>query len=245
MTTDPSSDGSFFSELRRRRVIRTCLLYVVFCWGTLQVIDIVAAPLGYDDNQSSRYLLYFATAGFPVIFALAWFLKLTPRGIEVKPSFVDRRILKNIPPIHERRHSRVSTYFHKGEEHRHFNWIVAAETGPLTGLSFGIEEPLIFGRSLDCDIAIVSPHVSCQHARLDFDDKRLFIEDLGSAKGTLINGKPALGRQALHDQDELRFHEIVFRVTESFARPDSELRSIRKTTGVDVSKDFDKHEQDQ
>ncbi|MFK8048523.1 MAG: FHA domain-containing protein [Halioglobus sp.] len=244
MTTGPSFAGSFFDELRRRKVIRTCLLYVVFCWGTLQVVDILVPPLGYDGKQISHYLLYFATAGFPVILALAWFLKLTPRGFEVKRSFVDRRILKNIPPIHERRHSRVSTYFHKGEEHRHFNWIVSAETGPLTGLSFGVEEPLIFGRSLDCDIAIVSPHVSCQHARLDFDDDRLFIEDLGSANGTMVNGKPALGRQALHDQDELRFHEIVFRVTESFPRSDRELQSISKTTSIDVSKNFDKHDKD-
>lgn len=239
MTEDLSSNGSFFSELRRRKVIRTCLLYVVLCWGALQVADILVPALGYDGDQVSLYLLYIATAGFPLTFALAWFFQFTPRGIEITSSFVDRRILTNLPPINERRHSRVSTYFHKGEEHRHFDWIVSAETGPLSGLSFGVEEPLVFGRSLDCDIAIVTPHVSRQHARLDLENDQLFIEDLGSSNGTIINGKPAVGRQALSHEDELRFHDIVFRVTESFSRPNREIQSMNKTTFIDISNDLD------
>lgn len=238
MKEDLSSNGSFFSELKRRKVIRTCLLYLILCWGALQVADILVPALGHDPDKISLLLLYLASAGFPITFALAWFFQFTSRGIEITSSFVDRRMLTNLPPLNERRHSRVSTYFHKGEEHRHFDWIVSAETGPLSGLSFGVEGPLVFGRSLDCDIAIVTPHVSRQHARLDLEDDQLFIEDLGSSNGTMINGKPAAGRQALSHEDELRFHDIVFRVTESFSRPNREIQSMNKTTFIDVATDL-------
>lgn len=222
MKGDPGSISSFVSELKRRKVVRTSLIYVMVCWGALLLVSLSMPASDLGANQVSQYFLYAATAGFPAIIILAWFFKLTTRGIETESSFVDRRKLKNLSPINERRQSRMSTYFHKGEKHRHFNWIVSAETGPLSGLSFGVEEPLLFGRSLDCDIAIVTPHVSLQHARLDFENKQLFIEDLGSLNGTMINGKPAAGRQALRHQDELKFHDIVFRVTEGFARPKME-----------------------
>ena len=73
--------NSFFRELRRRKVTRTCVLYFVLCWGVLQVGDIVYPALGLDPDQASLIFLYLAIAGFPVTFAVAWFLQITPQGI--------------------------------------------------------------------------------------------------------------------------------------------------------------------
>jgi pSer/pThr/pTyr-binding forkhead associated (FHA) protein len=140
--------------------------------------------------------------------------------------------LSNLPPINERRHSGVSDYFRKGGEHQQFNWILSAETGPLSGLSFGVDRPLVVGRALDCDIAMVSPHVSRQHARLDLENDQLYVEDLGSSNGTMVNGKPVTTRQELYHEDEVRFHDIIFRVTESFVLPRSELQSLNQTTFI-------------
>jgi hypothetical protein len=233
------STGSFFSELRRRRVIRTCLLYIVLCWGGLQVADIVVPALGFDGDTASRYFLYAAVLGFPVTFALAWFFQITTQGIVRTETFVERRVLNNIPPINDRRRSGVSTYFRKGEGLPEYHWIISAETGPLSGLSFGVAKTLILGRALECDLAIVTPHVSRQHAQLDLEDDQLYVEDLGSSNGTMVNGRRAVGRQALHHEDELRFHDIIFRVTESFSRPHSEKKAMDQTTFIHAAQTDD------
>ena len=58
------------------------------------------------------------------------------------------------------------------------------------------------------------------------------IEDLDSSNGTMVNGKPVKEPQALHHEDELRFHDIIFRVTESFARGKDEMQSMNHTTFI-------------
>ncbi|MFK7828583.1 MAG: FHA domain-containing protein [Congregibacter sp.] len=232
---DSTYNGSFFSELRRRQVIRTCLLYVLLCWGVVQVAEILAPPLDFDSDVAIRVILVGSFVGFPIVALLAWFFKITGRGIERTNDFVERRILNNVPPINDRRHDGVGAYFAKGKEPPQFDWVLSVETGPLSGLSFGVADTLILGRALDCDLAIVTPHVSRQHARLSIEDTQLKVEDLGSSNGTIVNGKQIQALQALHHEDEIRLHDIVFRVTESFTRPNSERQSMNETTFINKS----------
>jgi hypothetical protein len=217
MDQDARSSNSFFSELKRRRVIMTCLLYVVLCWGVLLAGDILFPALGLDTDTAARIVLYLAVAGFPVTFALAWYLQITPGGIIRTRSFVERRVLSNLAPISDRRQPRDSTSSRKGEVPKSYQWILSAETGPLAGLSFGVSQSLVLGRALDCDIAVPSPHVSRNHARLELEGGKLIIEDLGSSNGTVVNGKSVSDSCELHHEDEVRFHDIVFRVTQSLS----------------------------
>ena len=233
MDDQRKSSGSFFSELRRRKVIRTCLLYILVCWGALQVFDIVAPALGYDADLVSRYFLYASVLGFPITFALAWFFQFTSSGIVLTQSFVERRVLDNVAPINDRRRSGVTNFLRKGEEAGD-QWMIAAETGPLSGLSYAIHGSLMLGRSLDCDLAIVTPHVSRQHAKLEMEHDHLYIEDLGSSNGTVVNGKKISGRQELRHDDELRFHDIIFRVIENRSRPRSEKQASDQTTFIET-----------
>lgn len=226
--------GSLLRELKRRKVTRTCLLYILLCWGGLQVGEIVLPALGIDGDYGNRILLAVAIIAFPVVIAFAWYFQFTSKGIVRTTNFVERRVLSNILPINDQRQHKVSTYFRKEEESRSYNWIISAETGPLSGLSFGVEGPVVLGRSLDCDLAIVSPHVSRHHARLDLEDEQLFVEDLGSSNGTVVNGKPIEGRQPLRHEDEVRFHDIVFRVTESYSRPRQEMEAMNQTTFIEI-----------
>ena len=237
MEEETRTSGSFLSELKRRQVISTCVWYVLLVWGVLQVGDILFPAIGLDGDATSRILLYVGIAGFPVTFALAWFFQFTTHGIVRTQSFVERRVLSNVPPINERRRAGMSAYFRKDQEAEHFQWIIAAETGPLSGLSFGINRSLVVGRALDCDLAIVSPQVSRQHARLDLEDDQLYVEDLGSANGTIINGKRVDGRQPLHHDDELRFHDAIFRVTEKLSRVNSERQFMSQTTYIETPAD--------
>ena len=49
---------------------------------------------------------------------------------------------------------------------------------------------LVIGREDTCDLHFADGQVSRQHARIIFDGGEYWIEDLGSANGTIINGTP-------------------------------------------------------
>jgi pSer/pThr/pTyr-binding forkhead associated (FHA) protein len=149
-------------------------------------------------------------------------------------------VLDNIAPVTDKRRHGVSTFLRKGEEGNEVHWVVSAETGPLSGLSYAIQEPILLGRALECDLAVVSPHISRQHAKLEVIDGHLHIEDLGSSNGTMINGKRASGQHQLRHDDELRFHDIIFRVTENLSRPHSERQASDQTTFIQAA-ELEKH----
>lgn len=131
-------------------------------------------------------------------------------------SFVERRVLRNMSPINDQRHTDASNPSEEKTK-ADYDWVISAETGPLTGLSYGVSGPVVVGRSLDCDIAVVSEHMSPRHACLDLKDGQLMVEDLGSSNGTVVNGKAVHGSCPLHHEDEVRFHDVIFRVTRTNA----------------------------
>ena len=59
------------------------------------------------------------------------------------------------------------------------------------------------------------------------------MEDLGSSNGTLVNDQRLVGRRLLQHDDELRFHDIIFRIRENFSRPRREIASMNKTTFIE------------
>ena len=204
---------------------------MVLCWGALQVADIIFPALEMGDSSAFRLFLLAALGGFPVIIALAWFYKLSPEGIVRTTSFVERRVVENVRPINDRRQPTMTNYFRKDdEETEDFSWIISAETGPLTGLSYRVAGPMVLGRAPDCDLVIVNPEISRHHARLDLEDDDLYIEDMGSSNGSVVNGKMVVGRHPLRHKDEMRFHDIVFRVTESGSRAGKQASAMHETT---------------
>ncbi len=234
MVKSDKSAGSFLSELKRRRVFRTSVLYIGVCWLVIQMAEILLNPLGWDWDANSKTLLMIAVTGFPVVLTLSWFVQVSSKGIVRTPAFVERRVLNNISPINERRHGGMTQYFSKTEEHPDYDWILSAETGSLAGMSFGVAGTLVLGRALDCDVALVSQHVSRHHARLSLDGPQLMIEDLGSSNGTIVNGKPTQGLHSLCHDDELRFHDIIFRVTQSYSSHRSESEAMNQTRVIDA-----------
>jgi ABC-2 type transport system ATP-binding protein len=67
-------------------------------------------------------------------------------------------------------------------------------SGPLSGRSFGVSDPIVLGR--EGDVVVDDPEVSRRHARIRVVDGSLVIEDLGSLNGTWVNnariGAPTL-----------------------------------------------------
>lgn len=208
------SGGSFLRELKRRRILRVGAWYLGICAIALLLAVVLSPVVGFDLGQVSQVLLVAALLGLPAVLLLAWYFQLTPRGIARTTSFVERRVLRNMAPINDQRHAGETGALQQSAAEGAYRWVICAETGPLTGLRFGIDRPVELGRSLDCDIAIVSPHVSPRHARLELRDGDLVVEDLGSDKGTVVNGRRVAGRCVLRHEDELRLHDVVFRVAE-------------------------------
>ncbi|MBC8117057.1 MAG: FHA domain-containing protein, partial [Candidatus Saccharimonas sp.] len=53
----------------------------------------------------------------------------------------------------------------------------------------------LIGRSTECNLKIASSQVSRAHCRITLGEDTVYVEDLGSANGTLINGKPLVPHQ--------------------------------------------------
>ena len=72
---------SFFSELKRRNVMRVAVLYGVASWVLLQVGDLLFGALGVP-AWGIRLLLGLLLLGFPLALIFAWVYELTPEGLK-------------------------------------------------------------------------------------------------------------------------------------------------------------------
>ncbi len=91
------------------------------------------------------------------------------------------------------------------------------KSGTMAGQSIPVEPGLTsIGRSEDNDIVLDDAAVSRRHAQIAFDDGQFFMEDTGSAMGTLVEGVQAT-RTLLASGATLTLGdtEIVFMETES------------------------------
>ncbi|MGH9044676.1 MAG: FhaA domain-containing protein [Acidimicrobiales bacterium] len=52
------------------------------------------------------------------------------------------------------------------------------------------DEPLVIGRTPDCDVVLSDPNVSRRHAEIIRVNDAFFLRDLGSTNGTKLNGGP-------------------------------------------------------
>jgi hypothetical protein len=88
-------------------------------------------------------------------------------------------------------------------------WFLVADSGPEKGQQIPVHSRTEIGRALDCDISILEPALSRKHAEIEPDGDDLFLQDLGSANGTHVNGEK-VDRVKLKDGDVLQFHKIRF-----------------------------------
>ena len=106
---DHQGAPSFFSELKRRNVLRVGAFYAVGAWLLVQVATQVLPIFGVS-ALAQRIMVLIVMAGFPLVLALSWIYEITPRGI-VKTD--------DVAP-HE------SVTHHTG---RKLNWIISAALG--------------------------------------------------------------------------------------------------------------------
>ena len=76
-----SGMGRFWSELRRRRVVRSVGVYVAAAFVVLQLGEIILPAFNMPD-WALQSLVVLAVLGLPVVLAVAWVYDLTPGGFE-------------------------------------------------------------------------------------------------------------------------------------------------------------------
>jgi len=73
--------SGFFEELKRRKVYRVAIAYIVASWalaqGIAQVLPVFDIP-----NSRIRVVILLLLIGFPIALVLAWIFDITPTGIE-------------------------------------------------------------------------------------------------------------------------------------------------------------------
>ena len=77
--------SGFFEELKRRKVYRVAIAYVIASWalaqGLAQVLPVFDIP-----NSIIRVVIALLLIGFPVVLVLAWVFDVTPQGIRATPA---------------------------------------------------------------------------------------------------------------------------------------------------------------
>ncbi len=114
-------------------------------------------------------------------------------------------------------------------------WVLAEQD---TERIHDIADDFLIGRHPECGLQLDSEHVSRRHARIVQVAGGVWIQDLGSANGTQLNGRTIRGGCRLLHGDEVRFDELAFRVRGigedlTVMRPfrDEDLRPIRVLDG--------------
>src|SRR5438132_3336478 len=77
--------SGFFEELKRRKVYRVAIAYIVAGWALAQGLAQVL-PVFDISNSVIRVVIALLLIGFPVALVLAWVFDMTPQGIKTTPS---------------------------------------------------------------------------------------------------------------------------------------------------------------
>ena len=81
--------SGFFEELKRRKVFRVAIAYIVASWALAQGLAQVL-PVFDISNSVIRVVIVLLLIGFPVALALSWVFDVTPQGIKATPTSVAR-----------------------------------------------------------------------------------------------------------------------------------------------------------
>jgi ABC transport system ATP-binding/permease protein len=71
------------------------------------------------------------------------------------------------------------------------------------------QESVVIGRSTEADLVLSHPEVSRRHCRIAVQDGVFVIEDLGSQRGTIVNGSPITGQAQLKPGDQIALGPVV------------------------------------
>src|SRR5213594_3880984 len=87
--------SGFFEEVKRRKVYRVAVAYVIAAGGIIQ-LGSAAFPAWELPNWALRLVIVLLLVGFPVALILAWAYDVTPQGIQATPKVPGGHRRRNI-----------------------------------------------------------------------------------------------------------------------------------------------------
>jgi len=82
MSKKPPDLFSFWNELKRRKVVKTVLVYVAVAWAILEAADTIFPRLGLPE-WTVTFVLILLVIIFILVIVLTWVYDITPEGIKV------------------------------------------------------------------------------------------------------------------------------------------------------------------
>lgn len=79
--------------------------------------------------------------------------------------------------------------------------LTVAHRGTIKTRRFG--RRILVGRSPSADLRLDDPSVSRLHARIEMRDDGVYVEDLGSRNGTMVNAQAIAAPRRLENDDEI------------------------------------------
>ena len=80
---------NFWQELKRRKVIRVAIVYLIGAWVAIEAASVIFPALLLPE-WTTRLVVALALIGFPVTVLLAWAFDITDRGIRKTPAKVNK-----------------------------------------------------------------------------------------------------------------------------------------------------------
>ncbi|MFT4937239.1 MAG: hypothetical protein ACI88A_000253 [Paraglaciecola sp.] len=93
---------SFWSELKRRNVVRVAWVYIVVAWLVIQVASTIFSSFGIP-LWAFRFVVIMLVMGLPISLILAWTLELTPDGVRWTAVAQKKLASRPSPTFHQKR----------------------------------------------------------------------------------------------------------------------------------------------
>src|SRR5690242_4091009 len=87
--------SGFFDEVKRRKVYRVAVAYVIAAGGIIQLAT-ATFPAWELPNWSLRLVIVLLLIGFPIALILAWAFDITSQGVKATPTM-------GAPGVHRKR----------------------------------------------------------------------------------------------------------------------------------------------
>ena len=115
--------------------------------------------------------------------------------------------------------------------------------GPMAGRLYKLDRDVtIVGRNPDCDVVLQPKSVSRKHAAVSRTGSSFEIKDLGSTRGTLVNGQKLTEPVELKDGDTLQIGEVQLTFNSRVVQiEDGDDEQSTVYAAIDVLNQSDRH----
>lgn len=172
---------AFLSELERRKVVQTTLVYLLAAWGISAGAADIFGALGLPE-WAAGYTVIGIFALTPVVAALSWVYEVNKKGIR-RDFGPPHELVTRDTEVARRNRRRPLTLQYRDQTQTFYRDVTV-------------------GRDESCSFQILEPLVSRRHVKFEFVDGGWHACDLGSANGTQIDGRE-LDQERLEGESEL------------------------------------------